>query len=121
MRILKCLPLLLLSTSLQAETVTLQVESAEKRTSPDTTRDVIDITLDPESRQTLADFTRDRVGQQIHLSVEGYLLTSPFLQSVIDTGSLRLSAGEEGFDGKTAGEIAETLNKGGALTLSDDH
>ncbi|MCU5782089.1 hypothetical protein MA04_01389 [Alcanivorax balearicus MACL04] len=121
MRIMKYLPILLLSTVTQAETVTLQVESAEKKTSPDTTRDVIDITLDPESRQTLADFTRDRVGQQIHLSVGGHLLTSPFLQSVIDTGNLRLSAGEDGFDGKSAGEIAETLNEGEALTLSDDH
>ncbi|KAF0808296.1 hypothetical protein A6D6_00005 [Alcanivorax xiamenensis] len=120
MRILKYFPVLLLSTAIQAETVTLHVDSAKKSPSPDTSGDVIDIVLESESRQALADFTRDRVGRPIHLFVDGQLLTSPTLQSVIDTSSLRLSAGEDGFNGKSAGEIAETLNEGGALTLSDD-
>ncbi len=120
MRILKCLPMLLLSTTVQAETLRLNVENAEQSRSPDTARDVIDVKLDPKSRKALADFTRTRVGRQIHLFVDGHLLTSPTLQSVIDTGSLRLSAGEKGFGGKTAGEVAKTLNKGGPLTLTDE-
>lgn len=77
MRILKCLPMLLLSTTVQAETLRLNVENAEQSRSPDTARDVIDVKLDPKSRKALADFTRTRVGRQIHLFVDGHLLTSP--------------------------------------------
>jgi len=112
--------LMTLSLHAHAETTTLKVKHAVVAKDEHTALDVIDITLAPESRRNLGAFTKDRVGKQIHLRAGDVLLTSVTVQSPIATSSLRLTAGVEGFGGRSADEIANRLNQGGSLSVSDD-
>lgn len=112
--------LMTLGLPAHAETATLKVKSAVAAKDEHTAIDVIDVTLAPESRRNLAAFTQNRVGKQIHLRAGDVRLTSVTVQSPIASSSLRLTAGVQGFGGKSADEIASRLNQGGTLSVSDE-
>ncbi|MFD4835884.1 hypothetical protein ACFWP0_00145 [Achromobacter sp. NPDC058515] len=104
-----------------AESVVLQAAQATAGADPHTNARVVDIQLKPESRKALADFTRDRVGKRIQLRSGGVLLSSATLMSPLEGDSLRITAGEHGFAGKTADEIAQGIMKEGGLTVDDEN
>lgn len=112
---------LLLPGAAYAETVVLQVARATARADPQTSARTVDVELKPESRQALADFTRDRVGKRIQLRSGGVLLSSATLQSPLEGDSFRITAGEHGFAGKSAEEIAQSIMKSGGLTVDDEN
>lgn len=105
----------------QAETVTLQAASATPGADPQTGARIVDVALKPDSQKALADFTRDRVGKRIQLRSNGVLLTSATLQSPLEGDSFRITAGEHGFAGKSAEEIAQGIMKEGGLTVDDEN
>jgi preprotein translocase subunit SecD len=104
-----------------AETVTLQAASATPSADPHTGARVVDVALKPDSQKALADFTRNRVGKRIQLRSNGVLLTSATLQSPLEGDSFRITAGEHGFAGKSAEEIAQGIMKDGGLTVDDEN
>jgi preprotein translocase subunit SecD len=112
---------LLLPGAAYAETVVLQVARATAGADPQTSARTVDVELKPESRQALADFTRDRVGKRIQLRSGGVLLSSATLQSPLEGDSFRITAGEHGFAGKSAEEIAQSIMKSGGLTVDDEN
>ena len=105
----------------QPETVTLQAASATPGADPHTGARVVDVALKPDSQKALADFTRNRVGKRIQLRSNGVLLTSATLQSPLAGDSFRITAGEHGFAGKSAEEIAQGIMKDGGLTVDDEN
>ncbi|KAG1440712.1 hypothetical protein G6F57_018934 [Rhizopus arrhizus] len=88
---------------------------------PHTGARVVDVALKPDSQKALADFTRNRVGKRIQLRSNGVLLTSATLQSPLEGDSFRITAGEHGFAGKSAEEIAQGIMKDGGLTVDDEN
>lgn len=112
---------MLLPCAAYAETVVLHVERATAGVDPRTSARMVDVELKPESRQALADFTRDRVGKRIQLRSAGVLLSSATLQSPLEGDSFRITAGEHGFGGKSAEEIAQGIMKSGGLTVDDEN
>ncbi|MEN4920038.1 hypothetical protein ABE485_15300 [Achromobacter spanius] len=104
-----------------AETVALKVEQATAGADPHTNARIVDIKLAPDSGKALADFTRDRVGKRIQLRSNGILLSSATLMSPLEGDSLRITAGEHGFAGKSAEEIAQGIMKEGGLTMDDEN
>ncbi|MGS1008822.1 SecDF P1 head subdomain-containing protein [Achromobacter anxifer] len=111
----------LLPCAAYAETVVLHVARATAGADPQTSARTVDVELKPESRQALADFTRDRVGKRIQLRSGGVLLSSATLQSPLEGDSFRITAGEHGFAGKSAEEIAQSIMKSGGLTVDDEN
>ncbi|WP_447922225.1 SecDF P1 head subdomain-containing protein [Achromobacter aegrifaciens] len=111
----------LLPCAAYAESVVLHVERATAGADPQTSARVVDIELKPESRQALADFTRDRLGKRIQLRSGGVLLSSATLKSPLEGDSFRITAGEHGFAGKSAEEIAQSIMKSGGLTVDDEN
>ena len=107
--------------AVHAGSVAVPVRSAVVAQDPQTVQEVVDVTLTPEGRRSLADFTRDRVGRRIHLRMDGVLLTSATIRGPIEAGALRLSPGGTGFDGVSAQEIARRLAAGGTMEISDEH
>jgi preprotein translocase subunit SecD len=99
----------------------LLVARATAGADPQTSARTVDVELKPESRQALADFTRDRVGKRIQLRSGGVLLSSATLQSPLEGDSFRITAGEHGFAGKSAEEIAQSIMKSGGLTVDDEN
>ncbi len=104
-----------------AESVVLHVEQATAGADPHTNARIVDIKLKPDSTKALADFTRNRVGQRIQLRSNGVLLSSATLMSPLEGDSLRITAGEHGFAGKSAEEIAQGIMKEGGLTMDDEN
>lgn len=116
-----CAALLVLApAAVMAETVTLQAASATAGTDPQSSMRIVDVVLKPDSRQALADFTRQRVGKRVQLRSNGVLLTSATLQSPLESESFRIMAGEHGFAGKSAEEIAKGIMSSGGLTVDDE-
>lgn len=120
---LACAAALALSLPLaaHAESVTLHAASATPGADPNTGARVVDVALKPESQKALADFTRNRVGKRIQLRSNGVLLTSATLQSPLEGDSFRITAGEHGFAGKSAEDIAQGIMKDGGLTVDDEN
>ncbi len=104
-----------------AESATLQVEQATPGADPHTNARIVDIKLKPDSSKALANFTRERVGQRVQFRANGILLSSATLMSPLEGDSLRITAGEHGFAGKSAEEIAQGIMKDGALTMDDEN
>ena len=104
-----------------AETVTLNAASATPGADPHTGARVVDVVLKPDSQKALANFTRDRVGKRIQLRSNGVMLTSATLKSPLEGDSFRITAGEHGFAGKSAEEIAQGIMKDGGLTVDDEN
>lgn len=119
-RSLACAALLLAATASHAETVALRAQSATAGIEPQTQMRFVDVVLQPESRQVLADFTRDRVGKRVQLRANGVLLSSATLQSPLEGDSFRIVSGEHGFAGKSAEDIAKGIMSGGGLTVDDE-
>lgn len=120
-RTLACAALLIVApVATHAETVTLRAEKATAGIDPHTAARIVDVELKPDSRQALADFTRNRVGKRIQLRSNGVLLSSATLQSPLEGESFRIMAGEHGFAGKSAEEIANGIMSTGELTVDDD-
>lgn len=119
-RSLACAALLLAAAATHAESVTLRAEKATAGIDPQTSMRYVDVVLHPDSRQALADFTRDRVGKRIQLRSNGVLLSSATLQSPLEGDSFRIVAGEHGFAGKSADQIARGITSGGGLTVDDE-
>lgn len=105
----------------QAETVALRAASATPGADPQTGARVVEVALKPDSQKALADFTRNRVGKRIQLRSNGVLLTSATLQSPLEGDSFRITAGEHGFAGKSAEEIAQGIMQNGGLTVDDEN
>ncbi|WAI84606.1 MULTISPECIES: SecDF P1 head subdomain-containing protein [Achromobacter] len=103
-----------------AESVTLHAERATA-SADNTGARVVDVELKPDSRKALADFTRERVGKRIQLRSNGILLSSATLMSPLEGDSFRITAGEHGFAGKSAEEIAQGIMKDGGLTVDDEN
>lgn len=103
-----------------AESVTLHAERATA-SADNTGARVVDVELKPDSRKALADFTRERVGKRIQLRSNGILLSSATLMSPLEGDSFRITAGEHGFGGKSAEEIAQGIMKDGGLTVDDEN
>jgi preprotein translocase subunit SecD len=103
-----------------ADSVTLHAERATASADPTGAR-VVDVELKPDSRKALADFTRERVGKRIQLRSNGILLSSATLMSPLEGDSFRITAGEHGFAGKSAEEIAQGIMKEGGLTVDDEN
>ncbi|AYD66985.1 hypothetical protein YH64_005030 [Achromobacter sp. LC458] len=104
-----------------AESVTLQAQRATASSDPHTGARVVDIELKPDSRKALADFTRDRVGKRIQIRSNGILLSSATLMSPLEGDSFRITAGEHGFGGKSAEDIAQGIMKDGGLSVDDEN
>lgn len=119
-RSLACAALLLAAAASHAESVALRADKATAGVDPQTSMRYVDVVLHPDSRQALADFTRDRVGKRIQLRSNGVLLSSATLQSPLEGDSFRIVAGEHGFAGKSADEIAKGIMRGGGLTVDDE-
>lgn len=119
-RSLACAALLLAAAASHAETVALRAQSATAGIEPQTQMRFVDVVLQPESRQVLADFTRNRVGKRVQLRSNGVLLSSATLQSPLEGDSFRIVAGEHGFAGKSAEDIAKGIMSGGGLTVDDE-
>ena len=115
-----CAVLLLAAAASHAESVALRAEKATAGVDPQTSTRYVDVVLHPDSRQALADFTRDRVGKRIQLRSNGVLLSSATLQSPLEGDSFRIVAGQHGFAGKSADEIARGIMSGGGLTVDDE-
>ncbi|MGE8690413.1 MAG: SecDF P1 head subdomain-containing protein [Achromobacter sp.] len=111
----------LLPCAAQADTVVLHAERATAGADPHTSARMVEVELKPESRKALADFTRERVGKRIQLRSNGVLLSSATLMSPLEGGSFRITAGEHGFEGKSADEIAQGIMKTGELTVDDEN
>ncbi|MCS3507687.1 MULTISPECIES: SecDF P1 head subdomain-containing protein [Achromobacter] len=103
-----------------ADSVTLHAERATAG-ADNTGARVVDVELKPDSRKALADFTRERVGKRIQLRSNGILLSSATLMSPLEGDSFRITAGEHGFAGKSAEEIAQGIMKDGGLTVDDEN
>lgn len=103
-----------------AETVALQAQNATAGADPHTSARVVEVELKPDSRKALADFTRDRVGKRVQLRSNGILLSSVTVMSPLEGDSFRITAGEHGFGGKSAEEIAQGIMKTG-LTVDDEN
>lgn len=116
-RSLACAALLLAAAASHAESVALRADQATAGIEPQTSTRYVDVVLHPDSRQALADFTRNRVGKRIQLRSNGILLSSATLQSPLEGDSFRIIAGEHGFAGKSADEIARGIMAGGGLTV----
>src|SRR5690606_14090962 len=110
---------LFFSAVTHAEMLELRPERVQVGTDPATQQEVVGVTLTPEGRQALADYTRERVGKVIEIRVAGQRILAPTIRGVIDTGSLWISPGADGFQGKTAQELADTLQQMGVMTISE--
>ncbi|MGY6268859.1 SecDF P1 head subdomain-containing protein [Achromobacter denitrificans] len=111
----------LLPCAALADTVVLHAERATASADPATSARVVEIELKPESRKALADFTRERVGKRIQLRSDGVLLSSATVMSPLEGDSFRITAGEHGFEGKSAEDIAQRIMKAGGLTVDDEN
>lgn len=112
---------LMLPLTAYAESITLQAARATASSDPATSARIVDIELQPDSRKALADFTRDRIGKRIQLRSNGVLLSSATVMSPLEGDSFRITAGEHGFAGKSADEIAQGIMKSGGLTIDDEN
>jgi preprotein translocase subunit SecD len=77
--------------SAEAETLRVQVGSAEVGSDPATAQPVITLLLKPESKAALSDFTRVRVGQQITVRVGTTPVSAPFILEPILEGRILIS------------------------------
>ncbi|MCY1541038.1 hypothetical protein D9M68_767100 [compost metagenome] len=111
----------LLPCAAQAEMIVLHVERATAGADPGSSARMVEVELKPESSKALADFTRERVGKRIQLRSDGVLLSSATLMSPLEGGSFRITAGQHGFEGKSAEEIALRIMTAGGLTVDDEN
>ncbi|WMD19753.1 hypothetical protein RAS12_24550 [Achromobacter seleniivolatilans] len=112
---------LMLPLAAYAESITLHAASATASSDAATSARVVDIELQPDSRKALADFTRERIGKRVQLRSNGVLLSSATVMSPLEGDSFRITAGEHGFAGKSAEEIAQGIMKSGGLTIDDEN
>lgn len=110
---------LFFSAVTRAELLELRPERVEVDEDPTTQQDVVAITLTPESSEALAAYTRERVGKVIEIRVAGQRILAPTVRGPIDTGSLWISPGLNGFEGKSAKELVDILRQSGLLTVSE--
>ena len=110
---------LFFSAVTHAELLELRPERVEVDKDPATQQEVVGVTLTPEGRQALAAYTRERVGKIIEIRVAGQRVLAPTVRDTIDTGSLWISPGEDGFQGKTATELAAALQQAGVMTITE--
>ncbi len=110
---------LFFSAVAHAEPLELRPDVVKVEKDPTTSQEVVSITLEPESRKALAAYTRDRVGKVVELRVAGMVVLAPTVRSPIDTDGLWLSPGPDGFEGKSAKELAEIIQQSGSVTVSE--
>lgn len=110
---------LFFSAVAHAELLELRPERVEIDTDPASQQEVVSIHLTPESRAALAEYTRERVGKTIEIRVAGERISAPTLRSAIDAGSLWLTPGHDGFEGKSARELADALLQAEIMTISE--
>ena len=110
---------LFFSAVAHAELLELHPENVEVNKDPATQQEVVGVTLTQQDKQALADYTRERVGKIVEIRVAGQRVLEPTIHGVIDNGSLWIAAGADGFQGKSAQEIADTLKQVGVMTISE--
>ena len=90
-----------------AEDLVLRVTKAEVTVDDYSGGPALHVWLSPEARKAFADFTLEHVGDQADLVVNGDILSSPVIQTAIDTEMLVLS----GLDSvKQAQDMVALLN-----------
>jgi preprotein translocase subunit SecD len=105
---------LLGSAAVSAQELILRVERAEVVRDDAPGGAALHVWLAPEAQKTFAAFTLEHVGEKTDLVVNGDVLSSPVIQTVIDTDMLMLS-GVDSF--AQAEEMAELLNHKKATML----
>jgi preprotein translocase subunit SecD len=97
-----------------AEDLVLRVDRAEAARDQVSGGAALHVWLDPEARKAFASFTLEHVGHRTDLVVDGDVLSSPVIQTVVDTEMLVLS-GVDSFE--QAQEMAEMLSQKKATML----
>ena len=110
--ILIILALLISVTPALAAPLRLMVDAARIVTDPLSGFDQLQIDLSPASQQDLATFTAAHVGKVVDVTIDGKIITSPVIQTVITGPSLMLSGN---FSGAELQSLAASLTAQSAI------
>jgi preprotein translocase subunit SecD len=105
------------TATMAAEVVLTIAEARVPDKTEEPRRDVVYVTLDPASKQALADFSAAHIGEMAEFRVEDEVVFSARLSGMISTGSLALYVGENGDTNISAEELFEQLSTGASITL----
>jgi len=112
-----CLSMLLVPAA-NAESLALQVKQARQIFTSDG-KPVVSVQVTRAGRDDLARFTRENVGKQVSVELDGKVLASPFIQTPIVSDTLILGLGLD-LDAAKATQIAVRIRGGGTLMINDE-
>jgi preprotein translocase subunit SecD len=108
---------LLLSPPLLAETLVLRADETKVSVVLSGGQPGINVRLTRESARDFALFTSKQIGEQVHIRINGELMTSPVIQTPMEGGSLFISGK---LDENKAKALAILIREGGNLTIDDE-
>lgn len=108
---------LLLVPPLMAETLVLKAEEAQLSVALHDGQPGINVRLTRDSARDFAVFTSKQVGKQVHLRINGELMTSPVIQTPMEGGSLLITGN---LDENKAKALAILIREDGNLTIDDE-
>ena len=76
-----------------AETLKVEVANIEILGDPKTGEPIVSLTLTPESRLAIGEFTKARIGEQVKMRLGDTVLSEPFVLEPITQGRLAISGG----------------------------
>lgn len=81
--------------------------------------ELVNILIDEASQQALKAFTASRVGQTVHISVNGLELAAPMLRGPVDGRAMQMSLDKKRPDLPPGQEIVEQIKASKTLRISD--
>jgi len=82
-----------ISGQASAETLKVDVANIEILGDPKTGQPIVSLTLTPESRLAISEFTKARIGEQVKMRLGDTVLSEPFVAEPITQGRLAISGG----------------------------
>lgn len=76
-----------------AETLKVAVADVEVMNDPSTNQPIVSLTLTPESRTAIAEFTKARIGERVKMRLGDTVLMEPFILEPIVAGRLAVTGG----------------------------
>jgi SecD/SecF fusion protein len=108
---------LLLAPPLLAETLVLKADETKVSVVLYSGQPGINVRLTRDSARDFALFTSKQVGKQVHVRINGELMTSPVIQTPMTGGSLLISGN---LDENKAKALAILIREDGNLTIDDE-
>ena len=106
----------LFANQVAAETLAIDVDTVEAGVDPVTQQPIVTITLKPESKVAVAEFSRLRVGETVTMRVDGLPLTKPVIRDPILQGTLMIGGNLTYEDAR---KIVRELSSGARVLFVD--